>query len=64
MTLFSTAIVPALISTITALVTGLASMAHGGKFNRNHSGQFMIARAGSQSIALALLLIALYIANS
>jgi hypothetical protein len=55
-------IVLALIGTVGALITGVASMAHGGDFDQRHSHQFMAARVGFQGIALLMLLIALVLA--
>jgi len=55
-------IILALIGTVGALITGVASMAHGGDFDQRHSHQFMFARVGFQGVALLMLLIALVLA--
>lgn len=54
-------IIFALIATVASLGAGLGSMGHGGKFDEQHSGQFMSARVIFQAIALVLLVIALII---
>jgi hypothetical protein len=46
------------------LLTGLYSMGHGGRFDEEHEGQFMMARVGAQAVTLLLLLLALFLANS
>lgn len=61
MTLLTTIIVVTTLVTVGALVGGIASMAHGGKFDDRHSHQFMFARVGLQGLTLALLLIALLV---
>ena len=48
--------------TALTLVTGVGSMAHGGKFDQRHSNQLMFARVGVQGVTLALILIALLLA--
>ncbi len=45
-----------------ALVTGIGAMAHGGRFDRAHGHQLMLARVGLQGLTLALILIALVVA--
>lgn len=45
-----------------ALITGIGSMAHGGRFDRAHGHQLMLARVGFQGLALVLILIALVVA--
>ena len=54
----------ALIVTVVALVTGIISMGHGGKFDEKHSTQLMFLRVGAQGIVILLLLAALYFANN
>lgn len=61
MTLLTVIIVVAMLATAGALVGGIASMAHGGKYDQRHSHQFMFARVGLQGLTLVLLLIALYL---
>ena len=56
-------IILALLSTVGALVTGLVSMMHGGKFDKQHMDQFMFSRVGLQLVTLVLLLIAVYISS-
>jgi hypothetical protein len=55
-------IVLAALATAAALVSGVASMAHGGKFDQRHSHEFMFARVGFQALAFVLLLAALVVA--
>ncbi len=62
MNILTVVIVIALLATAGALVTGIVSMAHGGKFDRKHSPQFMFARVGLQGITLLLLIVALVVA--
>lgn len=57
-------IVLALLATVGALLAGVVSMARGGEFDREHSTQLMFARVGFQSVALVLLLVALFVANT
>ena len=59
MTILTVLIVLGLAATAIALVSGIASMAHGGKFDQRHSTQLMFSRVGFQGITLVLLLIAL-----
>lgn len=63
MTLLTVIIVVAMLATAGALVGGIASMAHGGKYDQRHSHQFMFARVGLQGLTLALLLIALLVST-
>ena len=62
MTIMTALIVFGLLATVAALVSGIASMAHGGRFDQRHSYQIMFARVGFQGITLAALLIALWLA--
>jgi uncharacterized membrane protein len=55
-------VVIGLIATAVMLVSGIVSMAHGGKFDQHHSHQLMFARVGVQGITLVLVLIALLLA--
>lgn len=64
MELLTLLIVSALLATIASLVTGIWSMGQGGEFDEKHSNQLMRARVGFQGLALILLLIALYFANT
>ena len=61
MTILNIVIILALLATIIALGTGIFSMAHGGKFDAEHSEQFMYARVGLQGLTLILLMIAGFI---
>jgi len=61
MVVLTVLILIALAGTVGALVLGIASMAHGGEFDRRHSHLFMFARVGFQGIALVMLIIALLV---
>lgn len=61
MTLLTVVIILAAVATAGALAGGIVSMAHGGEYDRRHSGQFMAARVGLQGLALVLVLIALLV---
>ena len=63
MDVLNVAIVGALLMTVGLIGTGIWSMAHGGEFDQKHSTQLMFARVGMQAITVALLLLAVYIAN-
>jgi hypothetical protein len=52
-----------MLATVVALAAGIVSMMHGGKFDREHSGQLMMTRVGAQGLTLALLIVALLLAN-
>lgn len=52
-------VIIAMLVTIAALVSGIASMAHGGEFDQRHSAQLMFARVGLQGLTLVLLIVAL-----
>jgi len=64
MNLLSYMIIAALIATVVALGAGIASMLRGEPYDREHSGQLMASRVGFQGLVLALMLIALLLANS
>ena len=51
-------IVLALIGTLITLGWGVGSMAHGGRYDEEHSFQLMAARVGFQAVTLVLLAIA------
>ncbi len=51
------------IATIAVLFLGLFSMARGGEFNRKYGNLFMRFRVLFQAITIALILIALFLAN-
>jgi hypothetical protein len=44
---------------IATLVWGIASMAHGGTYDREHSEKIMFTRIGVQAVAFAIILLAL-----
>ena len=60
MTILNIVIMLALLATVVALGAGIWSMAHGGKYDEEHSEQFMYARIGLQGLTLVLLMIAGY----
>jgi hypothetical protein len=62
MTMMTALVVFALLATVAALITGVASMAHGGGFDKRHSYQIMLARVGFQGLTLVALLVALWLA--
>lgn len=62
MTVMTALVVFALLATVAALVSGIVSMAHGGRFDQRHSHQIMFARVGLQGVTLVALLIALWLA--
>ncbi len=61
MTTLTVLVIIGLAATALTLVTGVASMAHGGRFDRRHSVQLMFTRVGVQGVTLVLLLIALFL---
>ena len=63
MNLLTITIIIAMVLTIAVLALGIGSMAHGGKFDEQHSEQFMTARVGLQALTLLLLAFAIYLAN-
>lgn len=56
-------IIVGMLATVFALIAGVVSMMHGGKFDREHSGQLMMTRVGAQGLTLAMLIVALVLAN-
>jgi hypothetical protein len=52
-------IIIAFIAALVSLVLGLGSMSRGGKYDEEHSGQYMRARVVSQGIAAFFILVAL-----
>jgi hypothetical protein len=50
----------ALAATVISMVVGIGSMGRGGKFDDQHSAQFMNARILFQAIAVVLLIVALF----
>ncbi len=63
MEILNVAIIGALLMTVATIGSGIWSMAHGGEYDQEHSTQFMLARVVMQGITVALLLLAIYIAN-
>jgi len=61
--LLTTAIILAVIATVAVLFMGIRSMAHGGAYDRHHSGGLMSARVGIQLIAFLLIMLAIYFAS-
>ena len=59
MTTMTVLIVLALLATFATLAWGLASMAQGGTYDKEHSEKLMFARVGLQLFAFVLLLVAL-----
>lgn len=53
-------VIMALVATVATLFWGVGSMAHGGSYDREHSGQIMFTRVGIQAIAFVLIVSALY----
>ena len=63
MALLNLVVILALFSTIGALLLGVASMARGGSYDVEHSEGYMSARVLFQSLAVGLILIALFLIN-
>ncbi len=59
MSILTILIVLAMLATLGVLVMGVGSMAHGGKYDDEHSQQFMYARVGLQGVTFILLVVAL-----
>ena len=59
--LLPTVVILAAIATAVALVMGVRSMAHGGEYDRRHSGEWMSVRVALQAVAFVLMLIAIYL---
>lgn len=59
--LLTTVVILAAIATAVVLVMGVRSMAHGGAYDRRHSGGLMGARIGLQALAFVLMLVAIYL---
>jgi hypothetical protein len=58
MSSFTIPVVIALIATVVVLFFGIASMARGGEFDRQHSVQLMFTRVGFQAAAVILIIVA------
>ena len=63
MDILNVVIVAALLMTVGVIGTGIWSMAHGGKFDQEHSTQLMFARVGMQGVTVLLLFLAIFLAN-
>lgn len=59
MNMLTVLVVVASLATLAALVSGIASMAHGGVYDLRHSAKMMVARVGLQGLAFVLLILAL-----
>ena len=59
--LLVTVVILAAIATAVALVMGIRSMAHGGEYDREHSGELMNARVALQAVAFVLMLVGIYL---
>jgi len=57
-------IIAALIATVAVLVLGLRSMAHGGRYDREHAEKFMWERVALQALVIVLLITAAVLTNS
>ena len=62
-TLLLTLVALGFIATVAALVTGVASMAHGGPFDDRHSNQLMTARVAAQLVTVLLVIVALLVVS-
>ena len=51
-------VIAALIATVVVLALGLRSMAHGGKYDREHAEKFMWERVALQALVILLLVAA------
>jgi len=58
MNLLTILIVLALVATLVSLGWGIGSMIRGGRYDEEHSIQFMSARVGFQLLAVVLMIIA------
>ena len=56
MTVTTVMIILALVATLVSLAWGVGSMAHGGKWDEDHSTQLMSMRVGFQLLAFVLIL--------
>jgi len=62
MSILTLIVVVATILTVAALASGIWSMAHGGRYDLEHSERFMWARVGFQAMAvLAIVLLLLVV---
>jgi len=61
MDLLTIVIILALLATVVALLFGLMSLGQGGSFDKDFGTRFMWARVSLQGLAIALLVIALFL---
>ena len=61
MDLLTILIILALLATAVALLLGLMSLGQGGSFDKDFGTGFMWARVGLQGLAIALLMLALFL---
>jgi hypothetical protein len=61
MDLLTIVIILALLATAVALLFGLMSLAQGGSFDKDFGTGFMWARVGLQGLAIALMVLALFL---
>lgn len=61
MDLLTVIIIIALLATVVALLFGLMSLGQGGSFDKDFGTGFMWARVGLQAVAIALLVLALFL---
>lgn len=61
MDLLTLVIILALLATVIALLFGLTALGQGGSFDRHFGAGFMWARVGLQGLAVALLVLALFL---
>lgn len=58
MNLLTLLVILSLVGVVAALIWGVGSMAHGGRYDREHSEQIMFTRIGVQALAFILIVIA------
>lgn len=61
MSVLTFAVLVALAAAVGVLLWGVGSMAHGGKYDREHSEGIMFTRIGVQIVAFVLILLALFL---
>ncbi len=59
MSVLTMAVILGFVAVVATLVWGVASMAHGGSYDREHSEELMFTRVGIQALAFALIVFAL-----
>lgn len=58
MSTFAPLVIAAMIAVILSFANGVAAMAIGGSYNRDHGNQMMFWRVGWQAVAIGLLVLA------